>query len=357
MQAFPGLKPLKEWKAFQLKECEGFIVIPNPFEPKYQRYWIERCLLDFPTKPNRTNLDAHMVRPSQVWHHCVTDDRPDLGKDSLLMKLRWATLGYQYEWNTKEYFADRIQAFPDDLRHICTYIAAVLGYDAYSSEAGIVNYYRMESTLMGHTDVSELDKAAPLISFSFGSSCIFLIGGPTKETEPIPLFLNSGDICLMTGKARLSYHAVPRILPGKKEHLRSCFFGNTETNNVINTSRSEIDDKNNSFCQKEDSDIEDDPYSGGTNQKPPSINIVQSEMTESDENVIVTPTVKGNNCSIKELGTIMKSVIEKTNWEPFDMYIERSRINVNVRQVLKQGLSLGVSPEKITPCQKSCQKS
>jgi alkylated DNA repair protein alkB family protein 1 len=65
----------------------------------------------------------------------------------------------------QEYFADRIQAFPDDLRHICTYIAAVLGYDAYSSEAGIVNYYRMESTLMGHTDVSELDKAAPLISF------------------------------------------------------------------------------------------------------------------------------------------------------------------------------------------------
>ena len=26
---------------------------------------------------------------------------PDLRKDSLLMKLRWATLGYQYEWNTK----------------------------------------------------------------------------------------------------------------------------------------------------------------------------------------------------------------------------------------------------------------
>jgi len=27
--------------------------------------------------------------------------RPDLGKGSLLIKLRWATLGYQYEWNTK----------------------------------------------------------------------------------------------------------------------------------------------------------------------------------------------------------------------------------------------------------------
>ncbi|XP_045167903.2 nucleic acid dioxygenase ALKBH1-like isoform X2 [Mercenaria mercenaria] len=367
---FPGLRPVKEWKAFQLKQCEGFIVIPNPFEPKYQRYWIERCLLDFPTKPNRTNLDAHMVRPSQVWHHCVEDDSLDLRKDSLLMKLRWATLGYQYEWNTKEYFADRVQAFPDDLRHLCSYIAAALGYNAYSSEAGIVNYYRMESTLMGHTDVSELDKAAPLISFSFGQSCIFLIGGPTKETEPVPLFLHSGDICLMTGKARLSYHAVPRILPGKKERLNLCFYGDSKRNGVSSGDhmkpddtdkehQAELDRKNDQFSQGEDSEMEDDPYGGGIDQKPPSINIIQSEMTKSslDENVIVTPTVKGSNCSVNELADLMDSVIEKTKWEPFHLYMERSRINVNVRQVLKDGLSLGMSPEKITPCQRSCQKT
>ena len=193
--------------------------------------------------------------------------------------------------------------------------------------------------------------------FSFGSSCIFLIGGPTKETEPVPLFLHSGDICLMTGKARLSYHAVPRILPGKKQHLRSCFYGDGETNSETSVNQTEVDNKNDSFSAKDDSDVEDDPYSGGTNQKPPSINIVQSEMTGSDENVIVTPTVKGNNCSVKELGNLMQTVIESTNWEPFDKYMEKSRINVNVRQVLKQGLSLGVCPEKITPCQRSCQNT
>lgn len=61
---------------FQLpndKTVTGFIVIPNPFKPKYQRYWIQRCLLDFPVKPNRTNLDAHMERPSQIWHQCVNE--------------------------------------------------------------------------------------------------------------------------------------------------------------------------------------------------------------------------------------------------------------------------------------------
>lgn len=362
---FPGLKPVKEWKAFQLKQCEGFIVIPNPFEPKYQRYWIERCLLDFPKKPNRTNLDAHMERPSQVWHQCMKDDSPDLGKESLLMKLRWATLGYQYEWNTKEYFADRVQAFPKDLHHICSYIAAVLGYSAYSSEAGIVNFYRMESTLMGHTDVSELDKAAPLISFSFGQSCIFLIGGPTKETKPVPLFLHSGDVCLMTGPARLSYHAVPRILPGKKEQLINCFYGDsekpdsgqrTDKDDTWYENEAKVGNDKNDCNIIKDFETEEDPYSVGTSQKPPHINIVQSEISQTcdKENVIVTPTVKGNECTVEELSDLMDSVIEKTNWEPFQKYIEKSRVNVNVRQVLKAGLSLGVSPEKITPCQRTC---
>ncbi|KAL4238865.1 Nucleic acid dioxygenase alkbh1 [Mactra antiquata] len=360
---FPGMKPVSEWNAYQLKNCEGFIVIPNPFIPKYQRYWIQRCLLDFPVKPNRTNLDAHMERPSQVWHQCVDGSRPDLGKDSLLMKLRWATLGFQYEWNTKEYFADRIQAFPDDLKHICSYIASTLGYSSYSSEAGIVNYYRMESTLMGHTDVSELDKAAPLISFSFGQSCIFLIGGPTKATEPIPLFLNSGDICLMTGHARLSYHAVPRILPGQPKHLSHCFYGDelggencgeeskTCDNNEVST---EINYSEGDSGTDVAEDI--DPYSDTRSHKPPMINVIKSDESVSEETIIVTPTVQGNKCTVEELEVLMNDVIENTDWTPFDKYLSKSRVNVNVRQVLKAGLSLGMSPETIPQCQRNCAK-
>lgn len=356
---------MQQWKAFQLKNCEGFIVIPNPFEPQYQRYWVARCLMDFPVKPNRTNLDAHMERPSQIWHQCVKNDSPDLGKDSLLMKLRWATLGYQYEWNTKEYFADKVQVFPADLKHLCSYIAEVLGYSTYSSEAGIVNYYRMDSTLMGHTDVSELDKAAPLISFSFGQSCIFLIGGPTKETEPIPLFLHSGDICLMTGPARLSYHAVPRILPGDSRHLKLCFYGDQEMqeSDIRNSEESTSKTEENSIIQKIDKldseEPEEDPYSERTYQKPPKINIVQSDFGKlcENENLIATPTVKGNNCTVNELQELMNFVVSDMIWEPFQAYLNVSRVNVNVRQVLKSGLSLGMSPETITPCQKHCEKT
>lgn len=82
------------------------------------------------------------------------------------------------------------------------------------AEAAIVNYYHHNSTLCAHTDHSEYDALTkPLISFSFGNSAVFLIGGPTKsDCSPSPVLLRSGDIILMTGKSRLCYHAVPHIL-------------------------------------------------------------------------------------------------------------------------------------------------
>lgn len=183
----------------------------------------------------------------------------------------------------------------------------------------------------------------------------------------MPLFLHSGDICLMTGPARLSYHAVPRILPGKKEHLNYCFYGNSKrdetghmTDIYISNETEQLkegDKENDTFSLN--NDMEEDPYNGENRQTPPHINIVKSDASEAglDEKLEVTPTVKGSNCTIKELGDLMDSVIEKTNWKPFQMYLNKSRVNVNVRQVLKAGLSLGVSPETITPCQRMSNQS
>ena len=47
---------------------------------------------------------------------------------------------------------------------------------------------------------------------SFGQTAIFLIGGDSKACKPTPVFLQSGDVVVMSGKSRLSYHGVPKIL-------------------------------------------------------------------------------------------------------------------------------------------------
>ena len=55
---------------------------------------------------------------------------------------------------------------------------------------------------------------APLVSLSFGHSCVFLVGGPSRETAPTPILLRSGDVLVLSGEARRVFHGVPRIIEG-----------------------------------------------------------------------------------------------------------------------------------------------
>lgn len=56
-----------------------------------------------------------------------------------------------------------------------------------------------------------------------GNAAVFLIGGMTRDSEPIPIVLRSGDVVIMSGPAcRRAYHGVPRILEGTlPPHLRT----------------------------------------------------------------------------------------------------------------------------------------
>jgi alkylated DNA repair protein alkB homolog 1 len=67
-------------------------------------------------------------------------------------------------------------------------------------------------TRTGHVDDAEGALTHPVVSFSLGLAAIFLLGGPTKETDPIPLLLCSGGCLVMGGASRLCVHGVPAIL-------------------------------------------------------------------------------------------------------------------------------------------------
>lgn len=132
---------------------------------------------------------------------------------TLLERLRWVTLGYHYNWDSKKYSADHYTPFPSDLAFLSEQVAAACGFQGFRAEAGILNYYRLDSTLGIHVDRSELDHSKPLLSFSFGQSAIFLLGGLKRDEAPTAMFMHSGDIMVMSGFSRLLNHAVPRVLP------------------------------------------------------------------------------------------------------------------------------------------------
>jgi alkylated DNA repair protein alkB family protein 1 len=129
-------------------------------------------------------------------------------------------LGLDYNWSEKEYFFERQRLFPSYLQQLCQQIIqeteSTTGYKItdYMPQAGIVNFYGTKDNLMAHQDRSELNTTAPLISFSLGNSCIFLMGGEDINIKPQSYVLESGDVALMYGPARRAFHGVPRILEG-----------------------------------------------------------------------------------------------------------------------------------------------
>lgn len=80
-------------------------------------------------------------------------------------------------------------------------------------DACLVNLYREDAKMGLHQDRDEADPGAPVLSVSLGDTAVFRVGaaagGPTKSVR-----LASGDVCALTGAARLARHGVDRLLPG-----------------------------------------------------------------------------------------------------------------------------------------------
>ena len=148
-----------------------------------------------------------MKRDSNLWNDCLLSK-----KFTQFNKLRWATIGYHYDWTNKIYNHDDFTPIPTDIDQICKFIASSLFFKDFKPEAGIINYYHLNSTLSAHQDRSEKNMTAPLLSISLGSQAIFLIGTESKSTKPEAIRLRSGDLCIMSGKSRLSYHGVPKVI-------------------------------------------------------------------------------------------------------------------------------------------------
>ncbi|KZV28186.1 alpha-ketoglutarate-dependent dioxygenase alkB [Dorcoceras hygrometricum] len=236
---------------FCLENRPGFYFIPGALSLEEQCQWIRESLTSFPQFPNRTNHDAiygpipylfvsategkalvfeerdpHSVdsdTSNPKWKLVEEMDRlSGTGNDAyksvkaslLLRKLRWSTLGLQFDWSKRSYNVDLPhKKIPNSLCDLARRMAApaMPNGEEFQPEAAIVNYFGLGDMLGGHLDDMEKDWSKPIVSMSLGCKAIFLLGGKCREDSPIAMFLRSGDVVLMAGEARECFHGVPRI--------------------------------------------------------------------------------------------------------------------------------------------------
>ncbi|WWC86377.1 alkylated DNA repair protein AlkB [Kwoniella dendrophila CBS 6074] len=205
---------ISELKEIQLKDGKvGWIVEPE-------------------TEPGSVIGYEEIVARNKSWTGDIPSDKLKEKTVSQLMgEIRWANLGWVYQWSTKSYDLSREIPipFPPELAKICRKVSASVPWaevwpahscgwetweEDYAPDTGIVNFYQEGQTLMAHVDRSELDPARPLVSLSLGHSAILLLGTTSRQDPPRPIVLRSGDCLIMSGNGRQAYHGVPRILEG-----------------------------------------------------------------------------------------------------------------------------------------------
>ena len=81
-----------------------------------------------------------------------------------------------------------------------------------------------------HQDRDETDKDFPVLSFSLGDSARFRVGGKTRKGPTQSVKLNSGDVVVLQGESRLSFHGIDRIMPDSSQLIGEYIEGGGRVN-------------------------------------------------------------------------------------------------------------------------------
>lgn len=202
-------------------------MIPSLFPPTIQTELLSRLLhRDLSNPPHKTNLHLHynvtypegsenddtpksffsddptrLIEPKDPQIH-----KPLAIQTILEKKLRWVTLGGQYDWTAKVYPEETPPPFPQDIADLLR-----AAFPQTEAQAAILNFYSAGDTLSAHRDVSE-ECDVGLISVSFGCDGLFLVSHDDGNGCEV-IRLRSGDAVYMNGASRFAWHGVPKILP------------------------------------------------------------------------------------------------------------------------------------------------
>ncbi|WP_289085273.1 alpha-ketoglutarate-dependent dioxygenase AlkB [uncultured Sulfitobacter sp.] len=86
-------------------------------------------------------------------------------------------------------------------------------------ESCLINYYASDAKMGLHQDKNETDFRWPVVSISLGDEGMLRVGGQKRGGKTDSLWLQSGDVVVMGGEARLNYHGIDRIRAGSSTLL------------------------------------------------------------------------------------------------------------------------------------------
>lgn len=130
-------------------------------------------------------------------------------------RVGWITdrRGYRYQ----DHHPDGIK-WPDIPKSVMDIWATVSGVQR-EPDCCLVNYYGEGARMGLHQDKDEGNFDWPVVSISLGDEGLFRMGNVSRGGKTESIWLQSGDVVVMGGDARLAHHGVDRIRFGSSRLL------------------------------------------------------------------------------------------------------------------------------------------
>jgi DNA alkylation damage repair protein AlkB len=128
----------------------------------------------------------------------------------------WNPQTYTYEATRADHDGLPAGPVPEEWVTLASGAASEAGFTC-TPDICLINFYQADGRMGLHQDKDEsrasLDAGFPVVSVSLGDTARFLFGG-LRRREPVEaMMLESGDVFVFGGEARLRYHGVSRIAP------------------------------------------------------------------------------------------------------------------------------------------------
>jgi alkylated DNA repair protein (DNA oxidative demethylase) len=133
--------------------------------------------------------------------------------------LGWHWVPYRYSRTAEDVDGAPVKPFPGWLADLGRQAVADAYGDqeaarGYQPDVALINFYDAAAKMGMHADKDE-HSPAPVVSFSLGAACVFRFGNADSRNRPwTDVRLESGDLFVFGGQARLAYHGVTRTIPG-----------------------------------------------------------------------------------------------------------------------------------------------
>ncbi|KAE8454598.1 hypothetical protein EG329_000221 [Mollisiaceae sp. DMI_Dod_QoI] len=240
----------KSCTVYEHKDFPGLRLFPALLPPKCQFLMLDSLLhrdlanplhktnihqdysIPYPPQGSSSQPESFFTYPPHSKHHVFTPINPHSNHKPLNTtqflhkKLRWLTLGSQYDWTTREYPKESPTPFPPDIASLVT----TMFKNAFKPESGVVLLYSPKDFMPVHRDVSE-ECQRGLASFTLGCDGLFIVSREKnrkdveageasdendegREMQMCVLKVRSGDCVWMGGETRWCWHAMPKIMGG-----------------------------------------------------------------------------------------------------------------------------------------------